>query len=170
MIPSFAELSPDGKLLALLDEYGEMTIHDAVKGTLRARFTVPERGKVLRFSPDSKKVLLGSFRGSILAYDLDGKLLWQTVLGEQNDILGRELPLYDPAIPDHTEKLWPVSRDQAGDLDKLVRLDANRLGPDWKGQKGEPGASATGGTHTPPVADALGSPFCIFSFLPRSQI
>ena len=39
----------------------------------------------------------------------DGKPLWQTTLAEQNDILGRDLPLYDPAFPDHTSKLWPVS-------------------------------------------------------------
>src|SRR5205823_11921560 len=112
-------LSPDGRQIALLDETGQMTIHSTTDGATSARFTVPERGKVLRFSPDSKQLLLGTFRGSVLAYGLDGKLLWQTRLVEFNDVLGRELPLYDPSFPDHTAKLWPVSRDEPGELDKL---------------------------------------------------
>src|SRR5262249_43600509 len=106
-------------------------------GKQLARWTVPERGKVLRFTSDNR-LLLGTFRGSIFCYNLDGSLKWQYRVADGNDILGQDLPLYDPAFPDHTDKLWPTSRDEPGDLDKLVRMDANRLtnADGWKGQGG----------------------------------
>jgi outer membrane protein assembly factor BamB len=145
IIPTYAELSPDGRWIAVLDEYGRLAIHATADGKERVNFVVPERGRVLRFSADGKAFYLGTFRGSILAYDLDGKSLWQTHLADQNDILGKELPLYDPAFPDFTEKLWPVTRDQPGDLDKIVRLDRDRLvngdmesDSGWQIAKGKP--------------------------------
>jgi outer membrane protein assembly factor BamB len=133
-IPSFAALSADGKRLAFLDEYGQLSIYQSTDGKQNAKVTVPERGKVLAFTGDSKKLILGTFRGNVIAYDLTGKQLWQTTLGEQNDALGRDLPLVDPAFVDHTNQLWPVSRDEPGELEKLVRMDVDRLGDGaWKG-------------------------------------
>jgi hypothetical protein len=127
IIPSFAALSPDGRLIALLDEYGVLTLHQSDGGKLLWRQALTERGKVLRFTPDSRRLVLGGFRGGLWTFDLDGRLVCQARLGDHNDVLGRQLPLYDPAFVDYTEKLWPVSRDEPGDLEKLVRLDANRL-------------------------------------------
>src|SRR5205807_2512844 len=101
--------------------------HQTADGKQRWRIEMNERGKVLRFSPDSQQLVLGGFRGGIFAFDLDGKPAWQTRLGDQNDVLGKPLPLYDSEFPDHTEKLWPVSRDEPGELEKLVRMDVNRL-------------------------------------------
>jgi outer membrane protein assembly factor BamB len=127
VLPTYANLSPDGGRLALLDEYGLLSLFSAREGKLLARFTVPELGRVLRFTPDGSRVVVGTFQGSLLVYDDKGVLQWRTTLGEQNDILGQELPLFDPAFPDMTEKLWPVSRDRPGELEQLVRLDSNRL-------------------------------------------
>ena len=145
IIPTYAELSPDRQWIALLDEYGRLSIHATADGKERAAVNVPERGKVLRFTADSKQFVLGTFRGSLLAFDLDGKPLWQSRLAEQNDVLGKELPLFDKEIPDFTEKLWPVTRDTPGDLDKIVRLDRDRLvngdmksDAGWKAGKGKP--------------------------------
>src|SRR5207344_3307344 len=76
---------------------------------------------------DSQRLVLGGFRGGLFAYGLDGRPAWQARLGDQNDLLGQPLPLYDPAFPDYTENVWPVSRDEPGELEKLVRMDVNRL-------------------------------------------
>jgi len=127
VIPTYAELSADRGWIALLDEVGQLSIHQTSDGKQRTSFAVPERGRVLRFSADGKQLLLGTFRGSILAFDLDGKPLWQTHLADQNDVLGKGLPLFDPAFPDFTQKLWPMSHDELGDLEKIVRLDRDRL-------------------------------------------
>ncbi|HEY7425440.1 MAG TPA: PQQ-binding-like beta-propeller repeat protein, partial [Gemmataceae bacterium] len=127
IVPTFAALSPDGKSIALLDEYGTLMLYQASDGKLRWRSALPERGKVLRFTPDSQRLVLGGFRGGIRTYDLDGRLVWQARLGDQNDVLGQPLPLYDPAFVDRTENLWPISRDEPGELEKLVRMDVNRL-------------------------------------------
>jgi outer membrane protein assembly factor BamB len=127
IMPSFAALSADGRHLAVLDEYGLLSLFQTADGKPRWRVPLGERGKVLRFTPDSQRLVLGGFRGGVAAYDLDGKVVWQTTLGDQNDILGQPLPLHDPAFTDYTERLWPVSRDEPGELEKLVRMDVNRL-------------------------------------------
>jgi outer membrane protein assembly factor BamB len=127
VLPSFAALSPDGQWIGLLDEYGVLSLHQAADGKERWRQPLSERGKVLRFTPDSRRLVLGGFRGGLFAFGLDGKEAWRARLGDQNDVLGKPLPLYDPAFPDFTERLWPVSRDEPGELDKLVRMDVNRL-------------------------------------------
>jgi outer membrane protein assembly factor BamB len=145
VLPSYTGLSPDGRWIALLDEYARLSIYNTADGTRRAAFTVPERGRVLRFTPDGRQLVLGSFRGTILAYDLDGRLQWQSQLAGQNDVLGGKLPLYDPSFPDFSDKLWPVTRDAPDDLDRLVRLDPNRLTNGdmeqtggWHAEQGEP--------------------------------
>jgi outer membrane protein assembly factor BamB len=137
IIPTYAGLSSDGSLLALMDEYGLTGIYRTSDGARLASFQVSERGQVLRFTADNQRLIIGTFQGSLLAYDLKGQQVWHVKLGEFNDLLGQQLPLYDPSFADQTEKLWPVSRDQAGDLEKLVRLDPNRLSDGWKVQGGE---------------------------------
>lgn len=127
VMPTFAQLSPDGAWVALLDEYGLLSIAGTKDGALHKSFNLPERGKVLRFAPDSKLLIVGGFRGNVMTFGLDGASKWQTRLGDFNDVLGTDLPLRDPSFPDFTEKLWPVTRDVSGDLDKLVRMDINRL-------------------------------------------
>src|SRR5262249_40033434 len=127
VMPTYAQQSPDLRWLALLDEYGLLSLFDTKDGSLSKSFSVAENGQVLRFAPDSRQLIVGGFRGDVAAYALAGTLLWQTRLGDFNDVLGQELLLFDPAYPDFTEKLWPVSRDAPGDLEKLVRLDVNRL-------------------------------------------
>jgi len=127
IIPTWAAISGDGARIALLDEYGLLWLCGTSDGRPRAKFMLPERGRALRFTPDNTRLVVGTFRGTILAYDLDGKLQWNASLAEQNDVLGQDLALLDPAFPDFTEKLWPVIRDTPGDLEKLVRLDADRL-------------------------------------------
>ena len=137
VIPTCCGLSADGRRIALLDEYGLLGIYDTADGKQLGRATVPEQGRVLRFTPDGQRLLLGTFRGSILAYGLDGAVQWRTGLAEQNDLLGRDLPRYDRAFPDFSDKLWPVKRDEPGDLDAVVRLDVDRLvNGDMEGQGG----------------------------------
>jgi PQQ-like domain len=138
ILPTYAGISSDGSLLALMDEYGLTGIYRTADGSRLARFASDERGRALRFSGDTKRLIIGTFRGGVRVYDLKGAQLWQYRLGDANDILDKELPLYDPAFPDFTEKLWPVSRDEPGDLEKLVRLDVNRLtDAGWKLPQGE---------------------------------
>src|SRR5204863_253309 len=120
-------LSPDGKWIATLDELGELRLYGTREGSLKVRLVLPERGGVLRFTPDSNRVIVGGYRGRVLACDLEGHVVWQSRLGDFNDVLGKELALYDPSFPDHTEKLWPSSADRLDELDSLVRLGVDRL-------------------------------------------
>jgi len=126
-MPSYAALSRDERLIALADEYGELRVHKVNDGALVTRIDLPQRGRAIRFSPDSKRLVVGGFRGEIMAYDLSGESLWRVTLGEHNDILGSDLPLYDSRYRDYTEKVWPIRRDEPGELEKLVRLGENRL-------------------------------------------
>jgi outer membrane protein assembly factor BamB len=127
ILPSFHAVSPDGQWVATLDELGELRLYGTARGSLKARLVLPERGGVLRFSPDSRRVFVGGYRGRIFACDLDGRIVWQSRLGDFNDVLGKDLALYDPAFPDRTEKLWPSSTDRPEELDALVRLGDDRL-------------------------------------------
>jgi len=127
IMPTYVRQSPDLQHIVMLDEYGLMSVFKSEDGSKVSQFTVPEIGDVIRFTDDSKTLMLGSFQGGIHAYDLKGALKWKKKLGEYNDILDSDLTLYDPSFRDFTEKLWPVSRDEAGQLDKLVRLGNNRL-------------------------------------------
>jgi outer membrane protein assembly factor BamB len=127
ILPSFHAWSPDGKWIATLDEMGELRLYGTGNGSLKASVVLPERGGVLRFGPDSQRIFVGGYRGRIFSCDLDGKIVWQSRLGDSNDVLGKDLPLYDPAFPDRTEKLWPSSADRPDELDALVRLGDDRL-------------------------------------------
>jgi outer membrane protein assembly factor BamB len=127
IIPTIARISPDGKALVFLDEYGLATVIETASGKTLAKITVPELGDVLVFAPDSSRFYLGGRRGSVMGYDLAGKPLWRTELGPHNKSLAKPLALYDPTFPDFTGKLWQEQRDLPGDLDKLVRFDGNRL-------------------------------------------
>ncbi|MDP6506609.1 MAG: WD40 repeat domain-containing protein, partial [Planctomycetota bacterium] len=126
-MPTYSRISPSRKILALLDEYGLISIYRTVDGGLIKQFMASELGDVLRFTPDSRRLLLGSFQGGIHLFDFNGQKLWSVRLGDLNDLLGQELPLYDSSIKDYTDKLWPASRDVPRQLDKLVRMGANRL-------------------------------------------
>ena len=88
--------------------------------------TVPQLGRVLRFTDDSSALLVGGQRGLVMNYDLEGKLLWQVSLGKFNKALENP-PLYDPSFRDLTPTLWPGEHDQPGELDKIVRMGENRL-------------------------------------------
>jgi outer membrane protein assembly factor BamB len=139
VMPSLAELSPDAKVLFFLDEYGQASFHDAATGKRRCAFTVPEMGHVARFAPGGGTMLLGGLRGSVQAYNFDGKLLWRRNLAEHNRTLAALLPLEKPVgfprtpppptrvFPDLTEKQWPSLVDEPGQLEKLVTLDTDRL-------------------------------------------
>ena len=127
LMPTHARLSPDERTLAFIDEYGLVSIIDASNGELRHRFTVDELGSTLRFTPDSNTLIIGSFRSAVTAYRLDGRQLWQTRLEDYNTDLDKPLPLLDPSFKDYTENLWPIKRDEPGELDKMVRMGRNRL-------------------------------------------
>ena len=140
-IPSTAALSPDGKVLALLDEYGALFIHDAESGKQLARVKVPQLAHTLRFTPDSRALLLGGLRGLVVCYDLEGTVRWQTSLSPFNRTLANPL-LYDPSIKDLTEALWPTQRDEPGELDRMVRMGEDRIvngnceaQTGWQGEK-----------------------------------
>ena len=126
IMPSFARLSPDGKLLAFLDEYGQVWIHEAATGKRLSGFKAPQLGHVLTFSGDSSSLVIGGWRGLVACYDLQGQSRWQTSLGQHNKHLLNP-PLYDPAFPDVTENLWPTSHDRPNELDEMVRLGKDRL-------------------------------------------
>ncbi len=143
IMPTLLELSPDRQLLACLDEYGQVAVFKTADGGLVKRFAVPELGRVLRFTPDSKRLWLGGMRGTIYIYELDGRPVSQTSLAPANDILGKPLPLFDAAIPDLTPKLWPVSADKPGELEGMLTLSENRLvNGDAEGEGGWQGAAA----------------------------
>ncbi len=127
IMPTWAAASGDGKHLALLDEYGRLRIFATQDGRQRSETQLPELGKALRFTADGQRLVCGSFRGTITLLDLDGHAQWTYTLGPANDVLGTQLPLFDPAFPDFTDRLWPQSHDEPGQLDGLVRLGANRL-------------------------------------------
>ena len=126
-MPSYVELSPAGDLLAMLDEYGALSVFQTADGALRMRQQVEQRGRVLRFTPDGQSLLLGGMRGGVTCFALDGATRWQIVLEPLNDILGTELALHDPAYQDFTPRLWPISQDAPGELEALTRLGENRL-------------------------------------------
>ena len=128
VLPTYVRLSPDGATLATLDEQGRLRLFRTSDGAGLCAVDLPEVGKVLAFTPDSQRIVLGGFRGSIRCYDLAGQPAWPAVrLGDANDILGEPLPLYDAAFPDFTDRLWPSSRDAEGELDAVVRMGVNRL-------------------------------------------
>ena len=126
-LPTYAALSGDARHVALLDEERRLLVYATADGKLAGQATVPELGAVLRFTPDHQRLILGGSRGTVQCYDLAGKLVWQTWLGQFNDGLGQDLPLVDASFPDRTDQLWPATDDQPGELEALVRLGDNRL-------------------------------------------
>ncbi|MBI2191273.1 MAG: PQQ-binding-like beta-propeller repeat protein [Planctomycetes bacterium] len=126
ILPSMARLSPDGKKLALLDEYGLLHVLDAAGGQAISRFRVPQLGLVLRFTPASDALVFGGIRGLLLVAGLDGQTRWQASLSRWNDPADTAA-LYDPSFRDLTPSLWPEKQDEPGDLDALVKLDGDRL-------------------------------------------
>ena len=137
--PTVAELSPDGSTFFFLDEYGQASFIDAPTGKRRCAFTVPELGSVARFTPDSARLLIGGFRGTVQAYDRDGTPLWRRSLADHNRTL-RDLqpldrvvgfpmtrPAPSAAFIDHTDQQWPSLEDAPGQIDALVSLDPDRL-------------------------------------------
>jgi outer membrane protein assembly factor BamB len=125
--PSFATVSRDGSHLATLDEYGRLQIFATQDGRRLADTMVPELGSVLAFTPDGSQLVLGGARGTVLALGLDGTPVWSRELASANTVLGGDLPERDPSFPDLTARLWPETRDEPGQLEKLVRLGPNRL-------------------------------------------
>ena len=125
--PTFAAVSRDGSHLATLDEYGRLQIFATVNGRRRTDTMVPELGSAIAFTPDGSQLVLGGARGTVLSLDLDGKPVWRQELSQSNPALGGDLPERDPSFPDLTARLWPETRDEPGQLDKLVRLGPNRL-------------------------------------------
>lgn len=139
-MPTTAAFSPDGAKAAFLDEYGLLTVWDLAKGTRLSGFTVEQQGTVLRFTPASDGLVVGGLRGLVQAYRLAGDPLWRTDLAQHNGSL-LDPKLYDASFKDLTDNLWPVRRDEPGELDALVRMGKNRLAnPDaeeeggWEGQ------------------------------------
>jgi len=126
VMPSLAALSPDGRLLGLLDEYGLLGVFEAATGKPMHAFTVLQLGHVLRFGPDSASVYIGGVRGLLARYDLQGKPLWQTSLAQFNTTIERPL-LYDPSFPDLTPALWPEMHDAPGQLEAMVKMGEDRL-------------------------------------------
>jgi len=130
VMPTVFKLAYDLKTIACLDETGLLTIW--ADGNKLASIQVAERGQVLLFSADSKTLYLGSFRGTITAYDLTGNELWSQNLAERNMSVMKPLVLFDPAFVDMTYKIWPKQHDYAGELDELVRMGKNRWPEDVK--------------------------------------
>ena len=126
VMPTVAQLSPDRKTIAFLNEYGLVSLYEAGTGKLRHKFSAPQLGNVLRFTPDSSTLLIGGLRGLVVKYGLQGQLQWQSSLSAHNRSI--ESPrLYDPSFPDLTQKLWPESHDTPGELEALVRMGKERL-------------------------------------------
>ena len=113
--------------LATLDEYGRLQIFATADGRRLADTTVPELGSVLAFTPDGSQLVLGGARGTVRCLGLDGQPVWSRELAPANPALGGDLPEIDPSFPDLTARLWPETRDEPGQLEKLVRLGPNRL-------------------------------------------
>ena len=126
-MPTHAVISADLSQIAMLDENGRLGVYRATDGALVAAWQVPQLGHVLRFTDNGQLILLGTIPGRVLAFDMSGALKWQVRLGDYNDVLGQKLALVDPSFPDRTERLWPVSRDEPGELDQLARMGENRL-------------------------------------------
>lgn len=126
-IPTYASLSPDGHTIAVLDEYRALRLFSTSDGKKLTKIDVPEIGKVLRFTPDSQRLILGGVRGGLFAWNLNGELVWQLRLADSNDILDKPIPLFDSAFKDFTPKLWPTSHDESSELDTLARTTPNRL-------------------------------------------
>ncbi len=142
VMPTFVRQSPDGARIATLDETGRVQVFRTADGVREHAFVLPQLGNVLRFTPDGRGLVVGAIRSRLMTFGLDGTPRWEAHLAEANDWIGGAIPLYDAAFPDGTEKLWPVQRDQPGELDALVRLSVNRLleapatpaGGGWQGQ------------------------------------
>ncbi len=130
VIPTIFKLADDRQTIACLDETGLLTIWADSKKL--SSIEVAERGKVLLFSADSKTLYIGSFRGTITAYDLTGNELWTRNLAERNMSVLKPLVFSDPAFADMTDKIWSKQHDYAGELDALVRMGKNRWPEDIK--------------------------------------
>src|SRR5262249_16669522 len=63
VMPTYAQQSPDLRWLALLDEYGLLSLFDTKDGSLSKSFSVAETGQVLRFAPDSRQLSVRGFHG-----------------------------------------------------------------------------------------------------------
>lgn len=139
VMPTYACISPDGRLIALLDESRRTSIHEAATGKRLWAFDVPQLGKVLKFSPDSKRLFVGGLRGLVMCYEPTGRLAWATSLSKYNDTLEHPV-LYDPSFKDYTETLWPETHDAPGELEGMVRMGKDRLTDGgWRGEKEAPG-------------------------------
>ncbi len=143
IMPTLVELSADRQMLAFMDEYGQVSVFRTADGSAVSRFPVQELGRILRFSPDGKRIWIGGMRGTVYVYELDGKPVTYTALAPANDILGKPLALFDATIPDLTPKLWPVSTDKPGEIEGMLSLSENRLvNGDAEGDGGWQGAVA----------------------------
>ena len=125
-LPTLASLSPDQTKIALLDEYGRLSLHEGETGKQVWLKTISQHALAMRFAPDSSAVVVGGLRGLVMKYNLKGEQLWEHRLSAHNDP-GAPTKLYDASFPDFTEKLWPATRDKPGDLDKLAKMGRNRL-------------------------------------------
>ncbi|HUU68129.1 MAG TPA: PQQ-binding-like beta-propeller repeat protein, partial [Planctomycetota bacterium] len=126
IMPSVASLSPDAQKIALLDEYGLLGVYEAQTGKRLIELTVSQLGHVLRFTPDSASLMLGGLRGLVACFDMQGKPVWQTPLGQFNTTLEHPA-MYDPSFRDVTNMLWPEGHDQPGELEAMVKLGPDRL-------------------------------------------
>ena len=75
--------------MAMLDEYGLLSIFSTQDGALRKRWHAPELGQVAavhaRFAAARASAAIAA---ASMRFDLDGKPLWQTRLGQFNELLG----------------------------------------------------------------------------------
>lgn len=126
-MPGLVVINAKGSMFLFVDQYGLAMLCDSGTGKLVKQFRLDQFGDVVKFSPDDLRIYVGGFRGSVVCYDLDGKLLWRTSLREHNKSLRQELGRISSEFPDYTENIWPMHRDEPGQLDKLVRFDASRI-------------------------------------------
>jgi outer membrane protein assembly factor BamB len=136
--PTFAQVSPDGATVVLLDEYWNAFVHEVATGKRTGQIRLPEMGFSVVFTPDSKAFLVGGLRGSVMCCDLSSRLLWSTSLAPHNQSLQKTaFPNVDATIPDFSDKLFKPTSDEPGELDKLVTLDRSRLkNGDFEGEGG----------------------------------
>lgn len=136
--PTFAQVSPDGTHVVLLDEYWNAYVHEVATGKRTGRIRLPEMGFSLAFTPDSRTFLVGGLRGSVMCCDLNAGLLWSTTLGPHNQSLQKaQWPNVDASIPDYSDRLFKPVVDEPGELDELVTLDRSRLeNGDFEGEGG----------------------------------
>jgi len=136
--PTFVQVSPDGLHVVLLDEYWNAFVHEMATGKRTGQIRLPEMGFSVEFTPDSKALMVGGLRGAVMRYDLSGKSLWSTTLGQYNQSLRKtQFPNVDASIPDYSANLFKPVVDEPGELDKLVTLDRSRLvNGDFEGEGG----------------------------------